>query len=330
MPLGNWNVDWLNLNSQRRYPLADDATAIDDSGSFAIPDDFIVGLDLPVNAGQDVDPARFFVLHVGAFATGYSIIIGYQPVDTSPIPVGFTPADGSPVPVASALIPRQGFTRNSVFPLGGSTSFPDAMGKIVIGRLDNVDQQPPGFWTFSLNTARLDTDAIRPIVRGVSSIVCVNGDQRTVALQGVVELRAGTNMQIVPIISEGADPVIVFNAINGEGTIDECVCEGDAAQTPPIERINGVTPSAEGDFTVVGSDCIQVEIIQNGIRLIDTCSAPCCGCVELERITSDLERLGQQAAAVETFASTLQSSVDAMNMAILGSKLNDKPCVVCE
>jgi len=318
MPLGHWNVEWLNHNSQRSYPLADDASGLDDSGDFELPDDFIVELDLPVHAGMDVDPARFFIKHIGAYSTGYAVIVGYQP------------SAGDAITVASALIPRQTHARNTAYALGGIEPFDDTVGKLVIGKLDNIDEQPPGYWNFSLENARLEPDAVRPIIRGVSSVVCVNGDQRSLPLRGVLELQAGQNMQIIPILVSGQDPIIRFNAIDGEGTIDECVCEGDAAPTDPIKRINGVAPTPTGDFNIIGTDCLQIEVIANGIRLVDKCSAPCCDCKDLERITRDLERLNSQAATVNDFVERLRDSVNTFDLIVLGSKLGDRGCVTCE
>lgn len=314
MPAGNWNLEWLNHNSQRKYPLADDATAADTSGAFVLPDDFLVELDLPVHAGMDVDPGRFYLLHVGAYATGYSVIVGYQP------------SGGDPVQVASALIPRQTHRPYTAYALGGTAPFDDTLGKVVIGRLDNIDDQPPGFWTFGQDQARLDPDAVRPIIRGVSALVCVNGTQRSERLVGDVELVAGSNMQLVPILAAGQDPVIRINAIQGEGTAEACVCEGDAAPTDPIRTIDGIAPTPAGDFAIVGSDCIQVQPIENGVKIIDTCARPCCGPAELERITTDLERLGAQASAVQDFVDRLQTSVDTMSLIVLGSKVGDRGC----
>ena len=318
MPLGAWNLEWLNLNSQRNYPIAEDATGVSTTGDFAIPDDFIVELDLAVHAGLDVAPGQFFVLHIGAYATGYSVVIGYQPVDLS-----------APIPVATALIARPLHTRNKVYALGGVAPFDDTVGKIVIGRLEAIDDQPPGFHTFDLDGGRLDPDAIRPIIRGVSSIVLSNRGQLSPPLYGDIELVAGTNIQLVPIFVSGQDPKIRINAISGEGTVDACVCEGDEAQTAPITKINGVAPTTAGNFNFVGSDCIQIETIPNGVRVVDVCAKPCCGCAELEKITQDLKRLLSQVGSVDGFVDRLQVNVETMSLTVLGAKINDRGCVQC-
>lgn len=319
MPVGNWNLQWANHNSQRRYPLADDAEATDETAAFKLPNSFLVGLDLPIHTGMNTGPAGYFLRSVSAYASGYGLTVGYQPADLS-----------DPITVATALIPRQGFTRNSVFTLGGIGDFADTVGKVVIGRLDEIDEQPPGFWEFTLDTGRLDPDAVRPIIRGVSSITCVNGDQRSIPLYGDIELVAGANIQLMPVIVEGQDPIIRISAISGEGTVDDCVCEGDTALTQPITSINGRAPTTAGAFNIVGSDCIQVVPIANGLKVVDVCAQPCCGCAELERITIDLERLNAQVSEVDGFVDRLEAAVSSMELTVLGAKLADRSCITCE
>lgn len=314
MPIGHQNLEWLNHNSQRRYPLADDADGTDTTGSFSLPTDFIVELDLPVNAGMDVSSARFFVRSVAAYGGGYGLTVGYQP------------AAGDPVNVATALIPRQGFTRYATFVLGGVGDFADTVGKVVIGRLENIDDQPPGMWDFTLETARLDPDAVRPILAGVTSLTCVNADQRSVPLYGDVFLEGGTNVQLTTVIQSGQDPIIRINVIEGEGTVQPCVCEGEAAPTDPITSILGIAPTAAGNFNILGSDCVEVVPVANGIRLVDRCAQPCCGPTELEVITNTLERLMSQAASVEAYVGQLATSVNTMDLVVLGSQLNDAGC----
>lgn len=316
MPIGHWNLEWLSHNGQRNYPIAADANVTDQSGDFVIPEDFILEMDVPVHAGLSVDPAKFYIKHLGAFATGYSVVIGYD--------------DGAGgVNVATALINRNTHTRNDSYALGGVGDFDDTMGKIVIGRLDSIDDQPAGYYTFDPSATRLEPDAVRPIIRGVSSLVVVNGTERSDRLYGDIELRAGTNMQLVPVVVSGEDPVIVFSAIDGEGTIEECICL-DETDSPPLRTINGIPPTPAGDFTMLGDDCLEFQAIANGLRAVDTCSKPCCGCEELEAITRDLERFGSQATTLENFLVSLETRVTQMDQVVLGAKLNDRGCVQCE
>jgi hypothetical protein len=316
MPQATWNLEWLNHNSQRHYPLTDEASGWDTTDSFNLPESFLVELDLPIHAGLDVDPAKFFIKHIGVYGTGYSIVVGYD-------------ADGGAIDVATALINRNTHTLNQTYALGGVGDFDDTFGKLTIGRLDSIESQPDGFFTFEVEETRLTPSAIRPIIRGVSSISVRSGPNVSARLTGDIELQPGQNMQIVPILVAGEDPILRFSAISGEGLIEECVCEGEAVG-PPIRRINGVPPTAAGDFTLLGNECLEVNAVDNGLRLEDVCSEPCCGCVELEAITRDLEAFGAKATTLENFLVRLESSVANMDQVVLGAVLRDRGCITCD
>lgn len=301
----NWNLDWLSHNSQRRYPLAADATARDATGDFQLPDDFIVELYLPVHAGLDVQPAQFFIQTIGVYAAGFSVIVGYD--------------DGSEVTqVASAVIARGTHVKNTSYALGGLGDFADSFGRVVIGSLGNIDKQPPGVWTFHLAGGRLETDCIRPIIRGISAFRVRNGSTLSDPIVGDVVFQAGTNERIDVIQTEGEDPIIRWNAIEGAGLNELCGCL-ESSDSPPIRYIDGVPPTSAGDFTLLGSDCLRVEPIEHGLRLVDRCSQPCCGDPELQAITQALEALRVQAATVEQFLVSLESRVAQMDLAVLGS-----------
>jgi len=317
MPLeGLFNIEWLSLNSQRAYPLADDASGIDLTGSFKLPKDFLVELGLPVHAGLNIDPGKFYVRYISAFATGFSITVAY---------------DGSEgiVNVASALIARQSHTKNQSYALGGVGDFADSFGRVVIGSLDAIDQEPQGRFELSFANGRLDTDAIRPMIRGLSSLRVRNGADLSQPIYGDVILTAGANIRLTTVIVGGEDPVIVIDAIEGEGLIEECVCEGDEV-APPIRRINNVAPTAAGDFTLGGDDCLSIEAIQNGLIIRDICSHPCCTCSDMEKVTDDLSRFGEQITTMINFQTRLTSSVTQFEQVVLGSKLNDTGCLSCE
>jgi hypothetical protein len=315
MPIGNWNLEWLNHNSQRAYPLAADATATDTTNSFELPEDFIVDLYLQVPVSADIEPSRFFIKNIGSFQTGFSIVVGYQSSFLGPINI------------ASASIARQAATPDSVFRLTGIGDFVDAIGFVVIGRLEAIDLQPTGFFTFALDDGRLEAEPIRPQLRGVSALIAVNGADRSNRLQEDIELIAGANMRITAIPAVGGSlPKIRFDAIEGEGLTEDCVCE-DTGVGPEIRTINGIGPSLTGNVNISGSTCVSITSEANGITINDTCSEPCCGCEELEAVTTDLEALRTKARTLEVFVTNLEASVTQTDQVILGSRLTDKGCL---
>jgi hypothetical protein len=316
LPSAIWNLDWLNANSQRRYPLTGDSSGQDTTASVALPSNLLVELDLPVHAGNNVDPARFFIKTVGIYATGITVTVGYQP------------AAGSAVDVATSMIPRDTFAENTTYALGGVNDYADTVGKLVIGSLDGLDALPSGFFTFALADARVEPDCVRPIIRGVSALIVSSGGELSTRLYGDIELIAETNVQLTPVIVAGQDSQIRISAIQGEGLAEACVCDGEDA--PAIRRINGVPPTPAGDFTILGNTCLSVTEITNGLKLADECSEPCCGCQDLEAITRDLERFGTQSTTLENFLNRLEAQVNTMNQIVLGSRINDKSCVSCE
>lgn len=312
MPLRNWNLDWLVHNAARAYPLSAECTGTDTTGSFTLPKDFIVGLELPVNAAIDADPDSFFIHQIGAYSTGYTVIVAYD--------------DGaSYIDVATALIPRYNFVRNSTYALGGIAPFDDTVGKITIGRLETLDLQPSGMWTFDHTTARLEPDCIRPILRGISSVLVRNGTEQSVRMTGDIELVPGRNIELTVDAVAGT---IRIDAVEGANLTEPCTCLGD--DSPCIKQVNGVRPTADGKIHLVsGSDCVQITSTGNQVQITDTCSKPCCGCDELEAITRDLERFLTERNTLTKFLDQLQVAVQGMSLTVLGTKLSDRGCITC-
>jgi hypothetical protein len=307
------NMQWLDLNSARRYPLAYDATAKDLTGAFELPDDFIVGLYLPIHVSLNVQAHHFTLRRVGVYGTGYTAAIGYD--------------NGTTITeVAAVSIDRATHTFGKPYVLRGLGEFYDSIGQIVIGNLDAINQQPPGLWTFDLIGGRIEPDAIRPQIRGLSSMRVQNGDSLSDPAVGDIILRAGRNSRITPILVGGQDPVFVFDAIEGEGLNEECVCSADLTAATPIRTINKIPPTPDGNFTLLESDCVSLEPIENGLQIANSCSKPCCGCRELEIVTTAMENFGQQATTLNNFIVNLEARVTQMDQSVLASKLSDRGC----
>lgn len=310
------NLEWRNHNAVRRFPFAGEATLTDDSGSFEIPVDFLLDLVLPVHASIDLDPARYFVRELGSFGSGYLLIVAHD-------------GDDGVTDVATATVPRSGHVFGRRYALGGIEPFDDTVGHVVIGRLATIDRQPEGRYQFSLAATQLEPWSIRPNLRAVQALQVVNGGESSPLIYGDVVFGAGTNMQLVVSLVEGESPRIVFNAISGEGLVEECDCTGDNAELPCVRTINGVSP-VNDEITLVGNDCVEFEAFPGGLRISDSCCTPCCGCRELEVVTEALERLRVEQETLALFSSRFNTVQEQFSLTVLGARLGDLPCTVCE
>ncbi len=313
MPRNTLNLEWLNHNASRAYPLAEDATATSIDEGFVLPKSFIVGLRLNVPALQNVGPAGFFIRYIGSYATGFSVTIAYQPDD-----------DSDPINVASAQISRAAHVRNQTYSLTGIGDFENSRGRIVIGALDDIDDQPAGQFEFDLEGGRLETEAVLPQIRGVDSVVFVNGTDESDPIYSRLRLRAGPNIQFRLVEQDDEQTVVEVSAISGINLNEDCVCTDDNAT--PVKSINGVFADSSGNINLLGSQCLTVSSITNGLRLTDTCSNPCCDCTDLAKLTSSLEIFGQKAATIDNFVTGLEAAVRQMDAVVLGSRLNDRGC----
>lgn len=312
MPQINWNLGWLNQNSLRNYPLADSATGVDTTGAFHVPRDFVVGLSIPVNTLGGSDPSRFFVRQITSYVSGFSVTVAYDSSAGSSL--------SPPVDVGSVSVTRVGHTRDKTYPFIGTGGYYDSLGSCTIGQLDGIDLQPSGLWNFTFDAGRLDPDAIRPLLRGVSSLSVNNGT----GLVGDVGLMEGTNIRL-SVVTQAGQQYIRIDAISGEGLNQDCSCDDTPLANAPITSING-RGGLSSNFEVFPGNCISITPVENGIKIDNTCSKPCCGCPELEKITADLAVVMQQLYALENFVRPLQTSVTTMNQVVLGSKLNDGGC----
>ena len=311
MPIGNWNLQWLNHNSQRSYPLTDWATKTSILGNIRLPDSFLVAMYLPISATNDVDAGRFFLKTLLISPSGFNVIVGYKPVI------------GDAVAVAGANIPRAAFEPNRSYALGGIDSFDDTIGHLVIGRTDEVDALAPGLYEFTYEAGALEPDVIRPAIRGVSRLRVQNNAQLSDYIYGDITLVAGSNVRLSVAYTE-EDTKIIFDAINGANMNADCVCPTPAAGEC-IRCINGVC-SSDGTFTLISNACVDVIPGANSLTLRDTCAQPCCGCSELSELNLQLDLFANGVTTLQNFVSRLGAEVTKMSLVVLGSKLNDTGC----
>lgn len=299
-----WNAEWPNINSQRKYPFAQNAALT--SGDFELPNDLIVDFVLPVNVSAAPDPTAFHLKQLGVFGSGIILSFAY---------------DGtvfSTVNVAAA-----GFIPYTTYPVLGVSPFADSKGWITIGQLSSILKHP-GAYSFDVSTGRLLSSVIRPRLRTVASLSIVNGEDVGAPLTGDIVLVAGRNFRLRVDLS-GTKPAIILDAISGAGTVSPCTCSTLDENAPCIRTLNGVSPADNGNINLVGSDCVQITTGTAELKLEDSCSKPCCDCRELQVVTQTLETMQNQLQTMENTAQRLDQELSNTQGNILASKTTGLP-----
>lgn len=177
-----WNLELLNHNSQRAFPLAPHAERTDLSGTITLPNSFLVGMEFTMHAGLDIDPSKVFLYSVLISPVGFSLSLAYD--------------DDGPTIVATTNFARSTHQEYDSYALVGKNDFDDCSGHVLIGNLTEIDELPAGEYFFSVDAGAIDPHAIMPGIRGISSITVVNGDDRSAKIYGDITLVAGTNFRI--------------------------------------------------------------------------------------------------------------------------------------
>lgn len=276
--------EWLNENSYRAYP-------IKETVSRCAVTDGLQMTDLQIPNYMFVD----FVLTSGTNTRIYLSKLGYIGDFLS-----LELRDQDENQVATVAVNIASHTPFARYPITGVGNYDDARGVIVLGDLSRLSQDlAQGSFNFTLDTAEMEPCTIRPDLRGVRSLQAETAGVLTAKLTGHVRLVAGDNIKFTYMEEANA---IRIDAIDASGFEDECPCI-DEFQLPCVQSINGI---AIEDVQIVGDKCIQVVTSGNQITLTDKCSEPCCGCIELEFLTRNLDLLEGQLSRLEGYADQMR------------------------
>jgi len=258
------SLEWLNKNSLRAYPLKEDTSRLDVTGTYLLADDFIVDLVWVIGTHKE---RRFFLKLLSIFG---SVITG-------------TLYDESGLPAATFAVDALTHTRYKKYTITGIGEYEGSKGKLVVGETEKLLSNPQGAFEFDLSGSELEPSTVIPDIRGVSSLSKL-GDAGEVfpRLTEHVLIGAGYNTRVR---IEEALNLIRVDAIDSVGLGPICDCPDDFGLPECIAFINGISPDAGFNFNIRGVGCISVTPESNGIKIENTCVDPCCDCDEI----ADLE-----------------------------------------
>lgn len=276
------HLEWLSQNSGRNYPFKEDDPLTDISGTFTIPQDFIVDFVLVITLGGPVTTlTRFFLKRLTVFGGTVTAQI-------------FDESDNL---AASFTMIQSAHTRYQSYPLQTHGLYENAQGKAVVGSASELFAGPEGRYEFTLATASFEDTTVQPGIRGVTSLTKFSLFDNQPLFDGHVRLEAGVNMRIT--LDPGTNS-IRFDAVAGEGLGPECPCpdpEIFGGSVGPVHTVNGIGPNLDQNFEFRGIGGIKVEPIDNGIQIRNAAASPCCSCDEIDllhdRVAEMLRRLAE-------------------------------------
>lgn len=256
------NLDYLNLNSLRAYPIKETVSRQDTLGVFTIPNDFIVDLEIAASN----DPSLF------GYVSRISNLSDFIGVEIS---------DNSNTLIGTFVIDAGAHTRFKRYQLVPTSDYVRATGSITIDSLDSLHDQPDGSFTFTLANAELEMRTFIPGQKGINRIKFINASGSSFYKTGDVTIIARSNVRF----KSGDDGAVIIDVGDGLGLNTSCAPEKACIQT-----INGIPPDESHNFTLDFSDCAQLTPIpaNTGLLLEDNCCRPCVGCNDIETLTNRL------------------------------------------
>jgi hypothetical protein len=255
------NLDFLNLNTVRNYPIKDGLSCVSTDELFRITPDLIA--DLAISAPSS-SMLRLYISKVVSASESINIVI----------------SDSTDNVVGSFFVDYSTHVPYKDYYLTAGSTYPNAFGVITIGYINEVKGQPSGEFTFDIAATELLMRVFTPAALGINYLSFVDDKGNEAHLTGNVRIHAENNLRF-RITTDGDETIVNLDGANGLGLNKDC----EEAANPPIKTINGIRPDSEGDFHFITADCVSVTPIESGLLISDTCGKPCLGCNELGVLT---------------------------------------------
>lgn len=308
------NVEWLNRNLLRAYPLREDSdmTPLLPDGTRA------EGLRIPTCLITDF-----------SFTVAFDDVNGSVPCLTgmSVTPGGVSIEISLGGKVLTSVTADMSDGINSVHRLVGAGDNADCGGWLVTGDLARAAEElPEGSYRFADGQVPFEISTLRMAPRGVRSISTVGkyGLKTSARLYGNVRIIAGSDMNVR---KGGGDDEIWLEAESGTGyeRTEPCSCSS-SAESRQVRSINGMRVR---DVVFVGGACLRVEQRQEPptVTLSDTCSTPCCGCSELNFVESAVATINRSISTLQGYADALRARMDELveNLSVTKASLAAYP-----
>lgn len=278
------NLDFLNQNTLRAFPIREITTRSSVDDRFVIPDDFLVDLIMAIDS--DVT-SRYYISEIINLPEQILISISNQAGSL----------------IGNFTVVQNAHTLYKEYYLAPTAEFAGANAKLVVAKLDSLRSLPTGTFNFDLSDTEFETRTILPMPTGITRLVFEDDNDNLFSATGNVKMLARLNLRFR---KEGQ--TVYLDAGNGLGL--NLICE---AAGPAIKTINHIPPTSDGNFNVSFLDCDSIEATTNGIILSDSCNKPCLGCDEISQLTDRLVSLESDLIKLRKFFDDLNATAQQLS-----------------
>jgi len=308
--------EFLDDNMHRVYPLEDDSTGIDITGSFTLPTPLITDIFLCVPNLPNIDKTKFFISNITVRAFFIDITLSYDdPAVTEPIGVFKNIATTGALHQCYDFVPSELQTGNEF------TALFHMSGQIIIGSSTEAVRLL-GSWNFDPAAGYI---VCTRVSKGLLNVQYISINDQL--FTGNVRLREGSNVTLdtvtTTILGVPHTVVTVSASLNSSSDIqiandDDLLAALINKFGAPIQTINGLLPDADRNFSFFGLDCSAVSNIANGITLGNPCATPCCDQdANLQAILDSIANLNLRYAQIKSFYDSTSSSINDLQNKLL-------------
>ena len=285
-------LEWCDRNMHSNYPLSDDATCVSRTGEM-LPSSLLVDFQLIIDnadlaLGTDAED-RFFVSSV--YKSRGSLYIELSYLDgIDPVLCGVTGPISLDIGNTAELSERTVRINPVQQELDRHSRLAGLHGRFIIGScidMQNIERLDLSFEAGKLLGLRVydratDNSESDDVFNITEYLAIKAGDG--IKLNMTEEMYNGVKYTVLTIDRE-EEPDLPYMT----STDIKRLVWNNTQRT--VRSINGVSPDEAGNVNIVGGDCVQLDITENGIKFSNPCSKPCCSSSDSGVMQSELSTI---------------------------------------
>lgn len=325
-------LEWCDANMTTDYPLVvvnPSAIVGRSTSGVYLPQSFLVDAQLIFPSSAAVRyRSSLYISKISCVDSGFTVQVSCYISNDLSIPCGITGVIPDSVRNTDDIAART-FSINSLDVPDDYRELGGMSGYFIIGSC--VDMQNVGVMEFSYGSAALIGIRMFCYDTGLDSVTFIDADNNSTTLYKDFTIKAGDGIDFEISTTPGGEPVVRIvrvptakESANSYTDIDSVISAVLANLGQPILRVNGIAPSATGNITIEGGDCVSVRTQGNSITISNPCSKPCCqDTTTTDDISSSLELLESAQQRLQGYYETINNNIN-MIQARLASLISSR------